>query len=278
MTQIHPPAVERRRSLRIRLTSLLILSLFLSVTNSLAQAQPPVHYLHQGTLPPGEIGQRQLERGGPLRGYFQPVQVTAPEGSKVELATGEGFVPGGKNGVLAGMLIGNVYRLKVSNIPGEPGAEVFPTIEVVDRLYPPPGQAARFPIPVELTEEELKLAAKGNYVQRVIYLENPQDAVPVKDQLPRQRYYEVAPHQDLMQTADQLGRPMAILRMGSRIPSADGSDEQFLYASPPAQILEMPGDNVKRNQGLEKPLEAPAGQHRAATRNIPRIPLETQTR
>lgn len=277
MSLIHPLAVERRISLSFWLSSLIVLPSILLATSSQVQAQPPVHYLHQGTLPPGEIGRRQLDRGGPLRGYFQPVQVSAPAGAKIELATGEGFVPAGKNGLLAGMLIGNVYRLKVSNIPDEPGIEVYPTIEVVDRLYPPPGQAARFPIPVELTDEELKLAAKGNYVQRVIYLENPQDAVPVKDQLPRQRYYEVAPHQDLMQTADQLGRPMAILRMGSRVPTAEG-DEQFLYASPPAQILEVPGANVRRSDGLEQPIEAAATGNRAASRKIPRTPVSAQVR
>lgn len=238
-----------------------------------AAAQPPVHYLHQGTLPTGEIGTRQLDLGGGRRGYFQPVQVTAPEGSKVSLATAGGFVPGNENGLLAGMLIGQVYRIKVTGIPGDDQAEVFPTIEVVDRLHPPPGQAARFPIPIELTEEELKLAAQGNYVQRVIYLENPRDAVPVKDTPPSQRYYEVAANQDVMQTADQLGRPMAILRMGSRVPGENGPDEQFLYSSPPALAIEK-GPQVQRDNGLEKPVDAPPIQGRAAKR-FPRLP-ETQ--
>ena len=38
---------------------------------------------------------------------------------------------------VAGMLIGQVYRLRVTNIPHQPGVEVFPTIQVIDRLYPP---------------------------------------------------------------------------------------------------------------------------------------------
>ncbi len=71
------------------------------------------------------------------------------------------------------MLIGAVYRLRVTNIRLAEGIEVFPTIEVIDRLYPPPGQECRFAIPVELTEEDLKLAIDGKFVTRVIFLEDP---------------------------------------------------------------------------------------------------------
>ena len=37
-----------------------------------ASAQGPWHYLNKADMPPGVIGLRQLERGGPLAGYFQP--------------------------------------------------------------------------------------------------------------------------------------------------------------------------------------------------------------
>src|SRR5207253_2647532 len=73
----------------------------------------------------------------------------------------------------AGMLIGSVYRLRVIGIPRHEGVEVFPTIEVVNRLYPPPGQELRFPVPVELTLEDLELAMEGHFVTRIIYLEYP---------------------------------------------------------------------------------------------------------
>ena len=42
----------------------------------------------------------------------------------------------------AGLLIGSVYRLRVTSIPLAEGLEVFPTIEVIDRLYAPLGPAA----------------------------------------------------------------------------------------------------------------------------------------
>ena len=236
-----------------------------------ALAQGPWHYQHKADMPPGAIGQRQLQRGGPLPGYFQPVEVSAPEGSLVSLAIEGGFDQPSGNKALAGMLIGQVYRLKVSNIEFHEGREVFPTIEVIDRLYPPPGQEARFPIPVVLTQEELAFALDGRYVVRVIYIEEPRTAMPVREEPGQQRYYEIAAGQDAMEVADRLGRPVAILRMGSRVPVAEGADAKFLYLNPPLLKFERPPLTVPRNQGLEEPLDAPPrlGQ---PSRNFLRVP------
>ena len=138
-------------------------------------------------MPPGVIGLRQLERGGPLPGYFQPVEVTAPAGSLISIVADGAFSEPKPAKLLAGMLIGQVYRLKIGNLPGHEGEEIFPTIEVIDRLYPPPGQAARFPIPIELTAEELRFALDGRYVLRVIYLEDVHTAPPLRDEPGKQR-------------------------------------------------------------------------------------------
>ena len=192
-----------------------------------------LHYQYRIEMPPGEIGRRQLERGGPLPGYFQPVEIRAPQGAMVSLAVGGDFEPPQPCPVTAGMLIGHAYRIKVVGIPLNEGFEVYPTIEVINRLYPPPGQEARFPIPVQLTREELELALNGRYVTRVIYLEDPATALPRLEEPGRQRYFEVRTDQDPVEVADQLGRPMAILRMGSRVPDAAESNESFLYGAPP---------------------------------------------
>jgi hypothetical protein len=229
----------------------------------------PAHYLNKADMPPGVIGLRQLERGGPLAGYFQPVQVTAPAGTLVSLAQDGGFSPPQANKLLAGMLIGQVYRFKVANLPGHEGQEIFPTVEVIDRLYPPPGQAGRFPIPIELTAEELMFALDGRYVLRVIYLEDVQSAPPVRDEPGKQRYYEIAPGQDAMIAADRLGRPMAILRMGSRVPIEGEDQSLFLYQQPPALFFEPP-PVIDRTKGLEPPLEAPMRMGRPS-RNFERL-------
>jgi hypothetical protein len=199
-----------------------------------AQAQGPrVHYEHAGKMPPGAIGSQQLLRGGPLPGYFQPVEIKAPPGALVSLAVDHQFSSPQATPLRIGMLIAPVYRFRVSEIPDRPGAEVYPTIEVINRIYPPLGEEFRFPIPIELTLEELEMALNGKFVTRVIYLEEPRQAVPVKTggDVP-QTFFEVRPTDDPLAIADQLGRPVAILRIGGRLPDAGGPDATFMYGSP----------------------------------------------
>ena len=221
-----------------------------------AAAQGPWHYLNKADSPPGLIGQRQLERGGPLPGYFQPVEVRAPAGSLISIPSDASLAEPKQEKLLAGMLIGQVYRLRVANVPNHEGQEVFPTIEVIDRLYPPPGQAARFPIPIELTMEEISYALEGRYVLRVIYLEDVATAPAVRDEPGRQRYTDLAPGNDAMMAADRLGRPMAILRMGSRVPLPEEDQARFMYQHPPVMPIDLP-PVIDRTKGLEEPLEAP---------------------
>ncbi|MEX2091951.1 MAG: hypothetical protein WD971_04695, partial [Pirellulales bacterium] len=182
-------------------------------------------------MPPGAIGNLRLTRGGPLSGYFQPVRIRAPEGARISLAEEGGFTSSESNNVLVGLPIGPVYRLRVTDFSPEPGQEVFPTVEIIDRLYPPQGLALRYPIPIELTADELKMAADGMFVTRVIYLENPNQALPVDEPKDEQPWVEAPRGADPLVVADELGRPMAILRIGARVPS--GSSTSFDACPPP---------------------------------------------
>lgn len=204
----------------------------LSLAATLPAQQPNVHYLHHGVMPPGAIGGQRLQRGGPLPGFYQPVEIKAPTGVLISLAVDNQFDQAMPAPRKAGMLIGAVYRLRVTNIRLAEGLEVFPTIEIIDRIYAPAGQQLRFAIPVELTEEDLKLAIQGKFVTRVIYLEDPRHALPAPDNSPGQNWFEAAPGQDPLAVADGLGRPVAILRMGARLPD-QGLDAFFFFGSPP---------------------------------------------
>ena len=205
--------------------------LWLGVVTHLPAAPPNVHFEHAGLMPPGAIGGQRLSRGGPLPGYFQPVEIKAPPGAMISTATQAGFGDPEPTTVKVGFTIGAVYRLRITEIPGREGIEVFPTIEVIDRLYPPLGKEAHFPIPIEITEEELALAIEGKFVTRVIYLEDPDSALPVVEGQ-HQEYFEAKPGDNPLDVADGLGRPMAILRLGGRVPDAEGPDAAFLYGSP----------------------------------------------
>ena len=211
----HPPR-------RTRVAGLLRWAVLASLVGSSVASgqQPPVHWLHAGAMPPGAIGSLRLRRGGPLSGYSQPVRIRAPIGARISLAEGVGYGPPRADEVLVGMQIGHPYRLKVSNLPIDPEQEVFPTVEVIDRLYPPPGLALRYPIPIELTAEELDMAARGLFVTRVIYLEDPILALPVAYDSAEDQPWIEAPHgADPLVVADGLGRPVAILRIGGRVPT-----------------------------------------------------------
>ena len=197
---------------------------------SLGEAQQ-VHYRHRGDMPPGAIGQWQLQRGGPLPGYFQPTEVIVPQGSKLSLAVGLQFDQAKINRRRAGFLIGQVYRLKVTHIPLYEGVEIFPTIELIDRIYPPPGRNLEFPIPIQITQDDLREAIQGRMVTRVIYVEDPAHALPAVKQ-PRQLLgFDVREGEDPLKVADSLGRPVAILRLGARVPGPQGPSLQFLYGA-----------------------------------------------
>lgn len=200
---------------------------------NLAVAQNPVHYVHAGATPPGAIGSQQLLRGGPIPGYFQPVEVRGPKGARIASAEGGAFTDSTPLPRKYGMLIGAVYRFRVTGIPGFEGLEVYPSVEVIDRIYPPVGLENNFPIDIELTQQELEMALDGKFVTRVIYLENPDTALPVAEDPGHQSFYEVRPHEHPLEVADRLGRPVAILRMGGRTPAPEGPSMKFLYGCPP---------------------------------------------
>jgi hypothetical protein len=174
-----------------------------------------------------------------LLGYFQPVRIRAPEGARIALAEEGGFADAPFGDVLVGMQIGPVYRLRVADIPNYPELEIFPTVEVVDRLYPPPGLSLRFPIPIELTQDELELAANGSFVTRVIYVEDPHTALPITQPASgEQPWIEAPPGEDPLVTADERGRAVAILRIGSRVPSA--LEQAAACIEPPPFVLHDP--------------------------------------
>ncbi len=197
--------------------------------------QPPVHFWHPAGLPPGAIGSQQLQRGGPLPGFFQPVEIKAPPGVLISLAEEGRFSEPQPGLIRAGFLVGQVYRLCALNLPFQAGVEVYPTIEVIDRLYSPRGLEARFPVAVELTREDLELAAQGKFVTRVIYVEDPKAALPAQSS-GEQSWFDVKPGMDPLVVADTLGRPIAIVRMGGRVPDQQ-NDPGFLFGCPPVMKL-----------------------------------------
>jgi hypothetical protein len=217
-------------------------------------AQSPVQYRHSATTPPGAIGSWALRQGGPLAGYYQPVEVKGPAGSTIAIAADGAFLDLEPTPVRYGLLIAPVYRLRVANIPNHEGQEVFPTIEMIDRTYPPCNQALNFPVPIDITEEDLTLALSGKFVTRVIYIEDPKNAVPVAETRDSGRWFDAGPNTNPVELADVLGRPIAILRIGGRIPD-DPSRPDPTFLGSGAPLMKYPQRAPQKVMGL-----APAGQ------------------
>ncbi|MBM4000292.1 MAG: hypothetical protein FJ297_12285 [Planctomycetes bacterium] len=245
----------------------------MTIGNGSADAQsPPVHYFQDARSAPGVLGADQLWRGGPIiTRSVQTVRVTVPGKAIVSIAEDGRFGEPETGALHVALLVGHAYRLRVSNIPNFEDFEVYPSIELISHLHPPPGQEFRFPVPIDLSREELELAIHGKFVTRVIYLENPRLALPSAETPTDQRVYDVPPDEDVLQTADRLGRPMAVVRIGSRVPEIDRETGRFLFASPPAMRYTPPPPAAPRREGddgrgIERGLEG---------QNYPRTPEST---
>jgi uncharacterized repeat protein (TIGR01451 family) len=134
---------------------------------------------------------------------------------------------GDGQGILTvGLVRGVGYRLRLGSIPERPDAELYPVIEVVGHLHRPIDiDPAKYPIRVVFLQEDLEDAVdRGRLITKVIYLEDPEQALPLrmtKDQIP---VVTISPTEPPLQVARALGRPMAIVRLGGRRPAPEDLD------------------------------------------------------
>ena len=114
---------------------------------------------------------------------------------------------------------GGIYRLKLTNIPGHPGLELYPTLEVAPAMPRTQAFLAHSMVPVNITEEDLMQVRSGNFVTKVIYLPDPEFqelalAVGTPDTIVSTR---LDPGVDPIAEADRRGAILAIIRIGNKI-------------------------------------------------------------
>lgn len=212
-----------------RLTTLLFAAL---VSSGVAMGQvrsldPMYHQPLSQHSPPGQTAAWMNAIRNYDATWLQPLQVEVPGGGQVDVFSGGNQPVGtGYSPMLAAVSAGHVYRLRVSGMPDYPGLEIFPSVELVDHLHPPAGRENDFPIPIILTDKDIRLAESGQLVTRVIYLEQPQIAQQL-DPLHREVPQAVEPQDNALWEADRLGRPMAIIRVGGRRPSINSPQSFF---------------------------------------------------
>lgn len=220
----HAP-VRGRRSFLLAAVSSILLNAVVS------EAQVVPDYEHDQPLnqqsSPGLAARWAAQRGIASPHWSQPVRVILDgEGTVTVYHSRPVVAVAQPTPAQFGVTVGHSYRLKISNIPELPGVELFPTIEIIDRLHPPAGMADEFPVPIHISNSDIELALSGNLVTRVVYLEQPQFAAPYElDESTRVR--QLLPTENPIAQADRFGRPMVIVRLGGRMPSVLGEPVTF---------------------------------------------------
>ncbi len=189
-------------------------------------------FTHRNNLPPAQMLMEPGPGvGGPGPGIMQtaplvgPVVRTSqvvfvsPEGMNVQWDVGEPgafdseplIVPGRYN-----FPQGAIYRLKLSAIPGRPGAELYPTLEIGPPTPRTDAYLAHNAIPVQLTDEDFDQVASGNFVTKVIYLPDPEFQELALAGVETLVSTRLDPGIDPIVEADRRGAIMAVVRVGNK--------------------------------------------------------------
>lgn len=168
--------------------------------------------------------------GGPgaaLRGRRFPntrsqIYFVEPTGMKIGWQSGSG--PNGEKVFLPAQLStparynfnqGYIYRLKLTDIPDQPGLVLYPTIEVAPSTPVTDAYLTHNAIPIVFEEQDFEQIKAGNFITKVIYLPDPKYqelAVAGVETLVSTR---LEPGIDPILEADRRGTILAIVRVGA---------------------------------------------------------------
>ena len=111
---------------------------------------------------------------------------------------------------------GAIYRLKLASIPGRPGVELYPTLEVGPVMPRTEAFLAHNTIPVQFTPEDFDQVLSGNFVTKVIYLPDPEFQELALAGVETLVSTRLDPGVDPIVEADRRGAILAIVRLGDK--------------------------------------------------------------
>jgi hypothetical protein len=135
-------------------------------------------------------------------------------------------VPGRKN-----FPEGGIYRLKLTNIPGREGVELYPTLEIGPTTPRTAAYLAHNAIPVQISEEDLDQVLSGNFVTKVIYLPDPEFQEMALAGVETLVSTRLDPGMDPIVEADRRGAIMAVVRLGNKDVEMPGSNGDAVIAA-----------------------------------------------
>lgn len=123
---------------------------------------------------------------------------------------------------------GGIFRLKIGNIEGRPGVELYPTLEIGRANRRTSAYLAHSAIPIQFTQEDFDQVAAANFVTKVIYVPDPEFqelALAGVDTLVSTR---LDPGVDPITEADRRGSILAIVRLGNKDLEVPGTDSALM--------------------------------------------------
>ncbi len=129
---------------------------------------------------------------------------------------------------------GGIFRLKLSNIPGRFGVELYPTMELGPTTPRTGAYLAHNAVPIQFTEEDFDQVLSGNFVTKVIYLPDPEFQELALAGVETLVSTRLDPGVDPIVEADRRGAILAIVRMGNKdeeMPGAGGAAEPIAPAA-----------------------------------------------
>ena len=207
-------------------------SLFAQTKTKPYPASPGLAPVNRPSLPTGELASFARLQG--VKGVMQPIKWILPKGVGAEVALEGSFASDSNNEGLFALEVGRVYRFKIVGVPGREKEALYPTLELIGRLNPPKGKEWDFPIEIEVPSIDLENALNGSFVTRVIFVENSENPADVDSASDRENLtFDVPGGVDPVVAASTRGRPLAILRLGTRAPNgAPTAEDPFFFGLP----------------------------------------------
>ena len=111
---------------------------------------------------------------------------------------------------------GAIYRLKLTNVPGRPGVELYPTLEIGPSTPRTDAYLAHTRVRMQFTEEDFDQVQSGNFVTKAIYLPDPEFQELALAGVETLVSTRLDPGVDPIVEADRRGAILAIVRLGNK--------------------------------------------------------------
>ncbi|MEX2173529.1 MAG: hypothetical protein WD872_04150 [Pirellulaceae bacterium] len=122
-----------------------------------------------------------------------------------------------------------IYRMKLTNIGGREGVELYPTLEIGPTTPRSEAFLAHNAIPVQITEEDFDQVLAGNFVTKVVYLPDPEFQELALANVETLVSTRLDPGVDPITEADRRGSILAVVRLGNKDVELAGAEEGLGY-------------------------------------------------